>query len=170
MKEKSLISLLLIIPLTSCSQSTSPLENKIFCFDTMIDVRLYEGKKEDLIHLENLFSYYDIISDVIGELTESNYRLNFMLESDISTPKPIVQAQKKAPYFKDASINKKLTFDNFVVGNFNREASQAALLVASNPGKMYNPLFLYSKSGLGKTHLMQSIGNYILQNGKQGTK
>ena len=114
--------------------------------------------------------YYDIISDVIGELTESNYRLNFMLESDVSSPKPIVQAPKKAPYFKDASINKKLTFDNFVVGNFNREASQAALLVASNPGKMYNPLFLYSKSGLGKTHLMQSIGNYILQNGKQGTK
>ena len=53
---------------------------------------------------------------------------------------------------------------NFVVGDTNRFAFSSCLQVAQNPGKLYNPLFLYGKSGLGKTHLMHAIGNYIIQN------
>ena len=60
-------------------------------------------------------------------------------------------------------LNTNLTFDNFVIGDFNREASQAALLISSNPGKMFNPLFLYSGVGLGKTHLMHAIAWHIKQ-------
>ena len=62
------------------------------------------------------------------------------------------------------NLNKKYTFDSFVVGNSNKFAQAAALSVAENPGSMYNPLFLYGNSGLGKTHLMHAIGNFIVEN------
>lgn len=63
-----------------------------------------------------------------------------------------------------SNLNPKYTFDNFVRGNSNDYALTVALEVAKNPGKKYNPLFIYGGSGLGKTHLMQAIGNEILKN------
>lgn len=60
-------------------------------------------------------------------------------------------------------LNKTFSFDSFIEGKSNQLAKAAAQQVAENSGKSYNPLFIYGKSGLGKTHLMHAIGNYILQ-------
>ena len=115
--------------------------------------------------------YDDIITDVINELTESNFKMKYILASEIKQNESPANVVKKQNYFKDATLNPKLTFDNFVVGDFNREASQASLYVASNPGKTFaQPLFIYSNSGLGKTHLLQAIGIYIVKEVKPGAK
>ena len=63
-------------------------------------------------------------------------------------------------------IDTRLRFDNFVVGSANRLAVAAARAVAETPGAVYNPLFVYSSSGLGKTHLMSAIGNQVAQRHK----
>lgn len=65
---------------------------------------------------------------------------------------------------KTTHLNKKYSFDTFIVGSSNEFVFACAQAVAANPGKSYNPLFMYGGVGLGKTHLMQSIGNTILKN------
>lgn len=67
-------------------------------------------------------------------------------------------------FYKNSNLQKKFTFENFVIGENNRFACAAAQSVAKDPGKAYNPLFLYGDVGLGKTHLMQAVGNEILKN------
>jgi chromosomal replication initiator protein len=86
-----------------------------------------------------------------------------------STPKPKTNIKKPEPSLKNnkLALTPKYTFDSFVVGNSNRFAHAACLAVAQSPAKSYNPLFVYGEVGLGKTHLIQAIGNYIIQqNGK----
>jgi len=69
---------------------------------------------------------------------------------------------------KKGNLNRSFTFDNFVQGKSNQLAMAAAKQVAENPGTAYNPLFIYGGVGLGKTHLMQSVGNQILKNKPDG--
>ncbi|MBR1413690.1 MAG: chromosomal replication initiator protein DnaA [Bacilli bacterium] len=103
-------------------------------------------------------NYYSLIESKLFALTNTNYDIKFVLESD-----KIEETSKKIeeePSF-ETNLNPNLNFENFVVGETNRLAKVAAMAVAENPGKMHNPLFLYGKSGLGKTHLMHAIGNFI---------
>ncbi len=114
----------------------------------------------------NLLStkYIDVLAMTVAEVTQTNFKLLFLQKGDIE--KNIKATEKKSSFFATSFVNRKYTFDNFVVGTSNREAHQAAVLIASNPGKLfnYNPLFIYSQSGLGKTHLLHAIGNYVREN------
>lgn len=108
--------------------------------------------------------YYDLIYSTVQEVTQSEFKLKFAQQTEVN--QMVKTSEKRPSFFANSLINKKYTFDNFVVGTSNREASQAALMIASNPGKLsnYNPLFIYSQSGLGKTHLLHAIGNYVREN------
>ena len=82
---------------------------------------------------------------------------------------PAAPPEKKSPASLSqkpfvTNLSPRYTFDNFVVGNSNRFAKAAAMAVANNPAFAYNPFFLFSDSGLGKTHLMNAIGNQIRKN------
>ncbi len=97
----------------------------------------------------------------ITEMTGVEYLLEFILEDKAKELKS-AQAKKPATIPERSNLNPSYTFDTFVVGNNNRFAQSASLAVAESPGESYNPLYIYGGPGLGKTHLMHSIGNFIL--------
>ena len=106
--------------------------------------------------------YEDLVTQTVDNLTGTNFEVTFVNNSDLKNKTSTdLMVDSKPRYFKNCEISQNYTFDNFVVGTSNKEASQASLIVASTPGKLYNPLFIYSQSGLGKTHLLNAIGNYI---------
>lgn len=78
--------------------------------------------------------------------------------------KNITKTQSNKPV--STILNNSYSFENFVVGKSNQFAYTSSLTIAQNPGERYNPLFIYGPSGLGKTHLLQSIGNYCILNNK----
>ena len=109
-------------------------------------------------------NYIDLIKEAFNEVTETSCEFKFLLLSDISGAKaPKVESGSKDEplFFKNAELKDDLTFDSFVEGEFNKEAYRAASLISKDPGKVFNPLFIYSNSGLGKTHLLHAIGNRI---------
>lgn len=124
--------------------------------------------------------YYDLIKSIIDNLTNSDVKIEFYTKEELNE---LIEKNEKEPiddnYHSninvsiddlldnkekfESNLNKKYTFDNFIVGNTNKFAQNAALKIAENPGVLYNPLFIYGNSGLGKTHLMHAIGNYIVE-------
>lgn len=97
------------------------------------------------------------VNEVVRSATESNFEVVFVAQSEVEEK----TIEEKASFFSSSKLNPSYTFKNFVVGQSNREAYQASLMISKNPGELYNPLLIYSDSGLGKTHLLHAIGNAI---------
>ena len=122
------------------------------------------------IHKKTLLNNYsDNLKEKLNSLTGTNYELIFILNEEIEEEEPkiediLIQDNNKIKHENiNNNLNSRYTFENFIVGNSNKFAQASALSVAENPGLLYNPLFLYGNSGLGKTHLMHAIGNYIVE-------
>ncbi|MCQ8179789.1 chromosomal replication initiator protein DnaA [Methylomonas sp. SURF-1] len=108
--------------------------------------------------------FFSIIEDAVNEFSNATLSVHFEIGSKKS---PAIKAptlsksstqKKNQPNF----LNKAFTFESFVEGKSNQLARAASVTVSDNIGKVYNPLFIYGSSGLGKTHLMHAIGNAVL--------
>ena len=143
------------------------------------DLKLYSYKNSKVIIivpnnellLQNITKNYgSIIEEIINDITNDTCEIEYIFEDNIND---IVEKHEQeidintinddiSNYQYSSNFNPKYTFDTFVVGESNKLAYGTAQAVARNPGKLYNPYFIYASSGLGKTHLMHAIGNYIV--------
>ncbi|MBO6047630.1 MAG: ATP-binding protein, partial [Erysipelotrichaceae bacterium] len=120
---------------------------------------------ELIVTIDSLFNIGYIEEDVptleylFNQITNRDVQLTILSEKEYQ--EKYVNHEDAEEYNFDDSLNPAFTFENFVVGNSNRIAQNASLAVAMKPGESFSPLFIYSNSGLGKTHLLNAIGNFV---------
>lgn len=109
-------------------------------------------------------NYNDIVKETFMEITGKVIEFEYVTEDEIIKEEIEEPIKENNESIFESGLEPKYTFDTFVSGESNKFAKAIGLAVAEKPGSMYNPLFIYGNSGLGKTHLMHAIGNYIQDN------
>lgn len=104
--------------------------------------------------------YTKKIADVLANLSNEKLKFKFVCEDEIKVPLKI----EKKPTFFTNSLNSNYTFESLVIGESNRLGYLTSMKVAEQPGHLANPLYIFGGVGLGKTHMMQAIGNFLLDN------
>lgn len=108
-------------------------------------------------------NFEPIIVTILKDATKEDVRIEYVLKRDEKAEEKKKVVLRKQTTF--SQFNPKYTFENFVVGTSNQFANAACLAVSTNPGKTYNPLFIYGGVGLGKTHLLNAVGNFLVRHG-----